>query len=104
MQVPEIKNEARDCDCFFASLEVADALQVDYYKSTNTDAAAGSKAQILMQPALPGTRKDEPAARCGSGVDTQSHRVSPKSRLRPSRRLDRRIDQLRSAETAKGKR
>ena len=44
MQVPEIKNEARDCDCFFASLEVADALQVDYYKSTNTDAW-----QLLVQ-------------------------------------------------------
>jgi len=29
MQVPEIKNEVRDCDGFFASLEVADALQVD---------------------------------------------------------------------------
>ncbi len=29
--------------------------QVGCYKSTNTDAAAGTKAQILTQPALPGT-------------------------------------------------
>ena len=29
--------------------------QVGWYKSTNTDAAAGTKAQILTQPALPGT-------------------------------------------------
>ena len=59
MQVPEVKNEARDCDGFFASLEVPEALQVDQYKSTNTDTAAGSKAQILMQPALPGTQNDD---------------------------------------------
>ena len=28
--------------------------QVGQYKNTNTDAAAGTKAQILTQPALPG--------------------------------------------------
>ena len=31
-----------------------DQIQVAQYKSTNTDAAAGTDAQILTQPAVPG--------------------------------------------------
>jgi hypothetical protein len=30
------------------------SLQVGWYNSTHTDAAAGTQAQILTQPALPG--------------------------------------------------
>jgi len=33
-------------------------IQVRYYKSTNTDAAAGTKAQMLTQPVLPGRRSE----------------------------------------------
>jgi len=33
---------------------VTDANALGYYKSTITDAAAGTNAQILTQPALPG--------------------------------------------------
>jgi hypothetical protein len=29
MQVPEIKNEERDCDGFFSNVEVTDVIQVD---------------------------------------------------------------------------
>jgi hypothetical protein len=34
----------------------AEKEQVGWYKSTNTDEAAGTKAQILTQPALPGQK------------------------------------------------
>ena len=42
---------------------VKTTFQVGQYKSTNTDAAAGTKAQILTQPALAGYARKEPAAR-----------------------------------------